>query len=204
MGLKTWIKNKIYIFLDGYMAQSKERNIVFISSMFKHIGKGGHIDSPLRYTGLEHVSVGDNVVLGRDWRIESFNKHNKQTFTSSIQIGNNVSIEPYFHIGAIGNISIGNNVLIASRVFISDHSHGNSSCPEDYLLPPAIRPLYSKGDIVIGDNVWIGEGVSILSGVTIGDNSIIGAHSVVTSNIPANVIAAGIPAKVIRMIEKTT
>ena len=58
--------------------------------------------------------------------------------------------------------------------------------------------------IIIGENVWIGMNVRICKGVTIGDNSIIGANSVVTKNIPANCIAVGIPAKVVKTeIDKT-
>ncbi len=54
--------------------------------------------------------------------------------------------------------------------------------------------------VKIGNNVWLGSEVTILKGVTIGDNAVIGAKSLVTKNIPANCIAAGVPAKVIRMI----
>ncbi|WP_032599622.1 DapH/DapD/GlmU-related protein, partial [Bacteroides fragilis] len=57
-----------------------------------------------------------------------------------------------------------------------------------------------KGPVVIGNNVWIGEGASILPNVTIGDNSIVAAHAVVTKNIPANSIAVGCPARIIRTI----
>ncbi|WP_414648706.1 DapH/DapD/GlmU-related protein [Clostridium sp.] len=54
----------------------------------------------------------------------------------------------------------------------------------------------------MGNNVWIGAGVSINQGVTIGDNTIIGSGSVITKNIPANVVAAGVPCKVIREITR--
>ena len=54
--------------------------------------------------------------------------------------------------------------------------------------------------ITVGDNVWIGANVSVLPGVSIGDNSVIGAGSVVTRSIPANVLAAGNPCRVIREI----
>ena len=54
--------------------------------------------------------------------------------------------------------------------------------------------------IVVGNNVWIGTGATILAGVTIGDNSVIGAGSVVTKSIPSNVIAVGVPCKVMRKI----
>ncbi len=55
--------------------------------------------------------------------------------------------------------------------------------------------------ITIGNNVWIGAGSTVLAGVTIGDNSVIGAGSVVTKSIPANVVAVGVPCKVIREIK---
>ena len=54
--------------------------------------------------------------------------------------------------------------------------------------------------ISVGSNVWIGAGSTILAGVAIGDNSVIGAGSVVTKSIPANVVAVGVPCKVLREI----
>lgn len=65
-----------------------------------------------------------------------------------------------------------------------------------------LRKLGVKGDIIIEDNVWLCEGVVVLSGVRIGKNSIIGANAVVTKDIPANCIAVGIPAKVIKTIQR--
>ena len=54
--------------------------------------------------------------------------------------------------------------------------------------------------VTVGNNVWIGVGATVLAGVTIGDNSVIGAGSVVTKDIPANVVAAGVPCRVLREI----
>ncbi|RQO31935.1 acyltransferase [Taibaiella sp. KBW10] len=201
MGLKKILKDRIYLFLDGYYSDLKIRRSEYIKKEFSKVGINFIIEEPLRYLGLKNVTVGDNVSIGKDWRVEAFNKHNDQEFDGRIQIGNNVNIESCFHIGAIGKITIGDNVLMASKVFISDHSHGNVNNPDEFKLAPAKRPLYSKGDIYIGNNVWIGEGVCILSGVTIGENAIIGANSVVTTSIPSNVIAAGVPAKVIKYID---
>ena len=95
---------------------------------------------------------------------------------------------------------------MASRVYISDHSHG--SYQMDGVLnaphiPPNERPIYSE-EINIGDNCWLGEGVCILPGVTIGAGSIIGALSVVNRDIPANSIAVGAPAKVIKQWDQKT
>lgn len=95
-------------------------------------------------------------------------------------------------------ISIGDNALIAEYVTIRDQDHvygeGLTSAAAGFRTAP----------IVIGDNVWIGAKATITRGVTIGPNSVIGANAVVTCDIPANVVAAGIPARVIREIDSTS
>ena len=94
-------------------------------------------------------------------------------------------------------IEIGNNVKIGALAIITD-SDAHSLDPEMRLDPNLDRLNVKKKPIKICDNVLIGAGSFILKGVTIGENSIIGAGSVVTKDIPANVIAAGNPCKVIR------
>lgn len=118
-----------------------------------------------------------------------------------IIIGNDVNIESDCHISAINEVVIENNVLIASFVYISDHSHGNISAKE-MDIPPLKRELYSKGPIRICKDVWLGEKVIVLPGVTIGEGSVIGAGSVVTKNIPPFCVAVGNPAKVIKEFKK--
>jgi len=88
-------------------------------------------------------------------------------------------------------------VLIASKVFISDHSHGDTS-EKCMKIPPLERPIISKGPIIINDNVWIGEGVSILANVTIGESAIIGTNSVVTKDVPSFTVVVGVPARILR------
>lgn len=81
-------------------------------------------------------------------------------------------------------------------VTISDNNHGRTD-RNTLQLPPVERRLYSKGNVVIGDNVWIGDKATILSGVTIGDGAVIGANSVVTKDVPEYSVVAGNPAKII-------
>jgi acetyltransferase-like isoleucine patch superfamily enzyme len=66
--------------------------------------------------------------------------------------------------------------------------------------PIRLQGIY-KRDVEVGSNVWIGYGACILRGVRVGDNSIVGTNSVVTKDVPANAVVAGIPARVIRMRE---
>lgn len=104
------------------------------------------------------------------------------------------------HISSIEKVEIGDNVLMASFVYISDNSHGCYKGIEQDIPPtiPPIKRKYFVSPVSIGRNVWIGENVMIMPGVDIGEGSVIGAHSVVTKSIPANSIAVGSPAKVIK------
>lgn len=111
--------------------------------------------------------------------MEAIDFYNNSSYHPSIVIGDNVVFNNSCHIGATNRIIIGNDVVVASRVFITDHFHGNTTY-NDLQIPVRNRLLYSKGPVVIGNNVWIGEGASILPNVTIGDNSIVAAHAVVT------------------------
>ena len=103
------------------------------------------------------------------------------------------------HIGCINEVKIGARVLIASRVYISDHSHGGTTL-KDLSVPPNERLLQSKGPVIIEDDVWLGEGVAVMLRVHIGNSSIIDVNSVVTKDIPPNSVAAGSPARVIKSI----
>lgn len=151
--------------------------------------------APVYAKGYKYITIGRNFSAGPGFRIECWDRYMNFSYNPSIVIGNNVSFNYNCHIGAINRISIGDNVLVGSNVLITDHGHGSS---EDIDIPPSKRPLYSKGPIVIEENVWIGECVAILPGVTVGRNSIIGANAVVTKDIPPYSIVGGNPAKVIK------
>ncbi|MBP2623675.1 O-acetyltransferase [Streptococcus oricebi] len=92
-----------------------------------------------------------------------------------------------------GGITIGNNVLFGPRVGLYTSNHAIDAQERSQ------GACYAK-PITIGDNVWLGAGVHVNQGVTIGKNSVIGSGSVVTHDIPDNVVAAGVPCRVIRQI----
>jgi acetyltransferase-like isoleucine patch superfamily enzyme len=119
-----------------------------------------------------------------------------QTTQPQLIIGNKVfiSFNTQFYIGS--EIIIGDNCMIAEDCILRGYS-GHPIDPDKRKanLPDEDN---SVGSIILENNVWLSQGVKINPGVRIGENSVIGTGSIVTKNIPANVIAAGIPAKVIR------
>ena len=121
-------------------------------------------------------------------------------------------IGPRSTITAVNRVEIGKDTAIAQGVTIIDNNTHPIN-PEDrrYMrhTPHHSRErqnIYSaNAPIIIGENVWIGTNARIQKGVTIGDNAIIAANSVVTKNVPANAIAAGNPAKIVKEnIDQTT
>lgn len=173
----------------------------WISRDFKHWGKGSTICSSARFLiGRKYVSIGENVYIGSQVTINALDKFNQEFFHPEITIGNNCHIGDEADITSIEAIKIGNCVVLGKRVFITDNAHG-ASVKKLLQMSPYLRPLYSKGPVVIEDYVFIGEKVSIMPGVTIGTGSIIGANAVVTKDIPPYSVAIGVPAMVVRRMD---
>jgi len=184
------ILNRLTILVDKLISQiSKYR--------FKTCGHGFYLKGPSNVLGGEFIHIGNNFSCFSRLRLEAYSRYGEQKFSPKIFIGNNVSLNFDCHIACIDQIVIEDNVLVASKVYISDHSHGQNLY-EEASIPPGKRKLYSKGPVIIRDSVWIGEGACILPGVEIGRCSIIGANSVVTRSIPPNSIVGGVPAKVLK------
>lgn len=155
---------------------------------------------PFDIRNTQLIDLGHNLTTGFGCRIEVHPVDKKKG--KCLIFGQNVQLNDYVHIAAGENVTIGNDVLIASRVYISDLNHGSYSgdIQDSPLTKPNDRPLSTK-PVYIKDNVWIGESVCILPGVTIGRGCIIGAMSVVTKSIPDYCIAVGVPAKVVKRFD---
>jgi acetyltransferase-like isoleucine patch superfamily enzyme len=152
-----------------------------------------------------HIYIGDRVILfnpGDGGRVELGDGvrlfgdtyiHTAQG--GSVKIDRDTHIQPCCHLLAYkGSIQIGRNVDVGPRCAFYPYDHG--------ILPgDSIRnqPLTTKGDINIGDGVWLGFGVIVLSGVRIGQGAVVGAGSVLTRPIPDGAVAVGTPARVIKM-----
>ncbi|NVK39650.1 MAG: acyltransferase [Oceanospirillaceae bacterium] len=110
-----------------------------------------------------------------------------------IGAGSVVGVYNWFQGG--GSITFGRNVIVGSHCNFIASTHSFNEKYTDFKKQPLV-----KGDIEIGDNVWIGSHVTILNNVKIGDNVIIGAHSLVNADIESNSIAVGTPARVMKKV----
>ena len=172
---------------------------LWIRNFIGHVGENSTICKPcsLQGGGQKNVSIGNHTIIQSNSILGCWVKYGEQEFpNASITIGNECSIGEYNHITACNKITIGDGLLTGRYVIISDNSHGGLSM-EDSIIKPVKRSLKSKGEVVIGDNVWLGDKVAVLAGVHIGNNVIVAANAVVTKDIPDNSIVAGVPGKII-------
>lgn len=169
---------------------------LFYSYRFHSFGKGSRLWKVGQISNPQCISVGSNVKIQEHHYLTAWpSSENKDKVL--ITIGDNCMIGAYNHITAINKITIGDGLLTGKWVTITDNSHGET----DYAslcIPPTKRPMTSKGPVTIGNNVWIGDKATILAGVTIGDGAVIAANSVVTKDVPAYSVVAGVPAKLIK------
>ncbi len=149
------------------------------------------LDPSVQFDGSVTVIGTGMVKIGNKSRIGDFTEFTTN-HTGVIRIGREVRLNRGATICAYTEVSIGDYSMVGEFVSIRDANHGIARGDLVRNQPHDARPIR------IGSDVWIGRGACILPGVTIGDGVIIGANSIVTKDIPANTIAAGIPAKVIR------
>ncbi|MCQ2482208.1 MAG: acyltransferase [Clostridia bacterium] len=165
--------------------------------LFKSCGEKFVLHTGFNICGEKYICIGDGFCAHENLIMQCFDKYDCSVYEPSLKIGKRAYFGANCHIGCIGNITIGDNLTCGRNVLIIDHDHGQGTI-EEGSIHPLDRPLVRKGDIKIGNNVWLGENCVVLSGVIIGDNVTVGANSVVTKDIPGNCIVGGIPAKIIR------
>jgi lipopolysaccharide O-acetyltransferase len=156
------------------------------------IGSGAYL------RGLYAIEMGEDFVAGEGLWLEAIARFNDQNFSPKIVIGEHVRISHNVHIAATHMVEIGDNVLMGSKVMITDHNHGlySRGFHSSPQTAPVKRLLDSDQRTFVGRDVWLGDGVVVAAGSTIGEGCVIAANSVVLGNIPAFSIAAGAPAKV--------
>jgi len=161
---------------------------------FKEFGWRSRLEKCDMLTNPKMISIGRKVRIWKGSQIEALGDKNGKS--PKIIIGDGTGIHMNFHCGAAESVTIGKNVLIASRVYITDHDHKF----DDPKIPPRrCSELISK-PVVIEDGVWLGEGCVILKGVTVHRRAVVGANAVVTKDVPPFTVVGGVPARIIKHI----
>lgn len=185
---------------------------LFYRSLFARCGKRPAFGRGISIRQPKRISIGDKLLA------DDYSVFDARGATASIEIGDFVSvgrfstvtakdglvkissgvnIGSYSRIATQSLVEIGESTLIAAYCYIGPGNHAAT----DLDKPLISQQMEIKGGTRIGSHVWIGAHSTVLDGVTIGDNVIIGAHSLVRDSIPANSIAVGSPARVIKSRE---
>jgi len=143
----------------------------------------------LRIGATASVTVGDRCVIDEGTVIECRGR---------LSVGERTVIGHHCTIAVAEEVSIGSDCLLAELVSVRDHDHAFEH-PDVRILAQGQR----VAPVRIGRNVWLGAKVTVIRGVTIGDDTVVGANAVVTRDLPAGVVAAGTPARVVRTLERT-
>jgi len=181
-----WLQNK----LDALYYHS-------VKHQFAFVGNGVYVGRLSQLVGARNIHLADSVSIGKGSCLCAWSNYQGQTFNPKVFLDKGVIIGPNAHITSISSIHIGENTLIGKWVTITDNSHGQTFSHEFYQIPPLLRHLETKGEVIIGKNVWIGDKATILPGVIVGDGAVIGANAVVTKSVPPCCVAVGNPAKII-------
>lgn len=156
------------------------------------------------FGGMPQVLGCLDIEVGCDCRISgqtTFSGRWSSRETPQLLIGNNVGISWQTTIAVGSKVILKDNVRMGGRVFLAGYpGHPMDPVARAKGLPDSDDQV---GDIVLEEDVWLGSGVTVMKGVTIGRGTIVAAGSVVTHDLPHGVVAAGIPAKVVRHLRET-
>lgn len=163
----------------------------YYKAILGFLGDKTFIPSSTKLEKPENIQIGSNVYIGRMTWLAANPLTGKGKCT--LNIGNGTYIGNFAHVYCTSNITIGNKVLFADRVYISDNLHSY----KDIETPIIDQSIQQIDEVCIGDGAWVGENACII-GASVGKNSTIGANSVVLKSIPDYCVAVGTPAKIVK------
>lgn len=186
--------------VNSTLKKMKPLNLAFCITSFKwrlrrqlfcfsglRIGKSSVVDR-CNLLGLRCIEIGDRSTIGPYSTITALQSNAK------IMIGNDCLLTHSVQIYSALSVTVEDHCMIAGGVFIADTTH--STARGD--IPYSQQGLTKPRSVIIHEGAWVGQNTIIMPGCNIGKCSVIGANSVVTESIPANVIAVGAPARVIK------
>ncbi len=187
--LRPWWLKKSYLRFRAWYTD------YFLRPQCEYMGPWDNIMKPW----YVHIS-GDNIRIGKCFTAIGEPMHRveigvwgREEGRGRIEIGDDVLMSPGSRLSASDEIVIGDAVMMANGVYVTDsdwHTIYDRTVRDDRVTP-----------VRIGRNVWLGDHSTVLKGVTIGDNSVVAARAVVTRDVPANVVVAGNPARVVKELD---
>jgi len=170
--------------------------LLIFAKKFYIFGNKSCIKRPFRIDGAENIIIGNNTFIQKDSWLYAVGI---EGIAARLTIGMKCVFGYNNHITCVRVVSIGDKVLTANNVYISDNLHSY----ENINTPVLDQAIAFKGSVSIGSGSWLGENVCII-GASIGKNCVIGANSVVTKDIPDYCVAVGAPAKIIKRYDLVT
>lgn len=203
--IKHWLQTKIYhvcLYIEEEREQTERK--LMLSAINCNPNKVW-LGKTSQFLGGQYMHIGDGTSFGDGVYLTAWDKFHciedgkeiEQHFNPCLTIGKNCHFGAHNHITCINRITIGDNLLTGKWITITDNSHGTTDI-ETLHTDPTKRSLYSKGPVVIGNDVWIGDKATILPGVTIGDGVVIAANAVVTKDVEPYTVVGGNPARIIK------
>jgi acetyltransferase-like isoleucine patch superfamily enzyme len=184
-----------YYLKRAYLRLQRLYAVRFLTPQLESQGRGCHFIKPWHveiFGGPVHLADFVQIIAAGDQKVR-LTVWPKAPGEGAIYIGRAALLCPGVRISAASRVTIGPNCMLASRAYVTDADwHG---------LYNRIQPVGRTAPVELAENVWIGDSAIVCKGVTIGGNSVIGAGSVVRGDIPANCIAAGNPARVLRTLD---
>lgn len=160
---------------------------------FAQFGRASVIQLPVRLKNVSRIMIGAGVFVGAGSWLQVLDGDGSDV---ALELGDGTSIAGGCVLSAAQSIRLGRRVLLARNVYIADHRHAFED-PSRAVLDQGITRV---ARVTIGDGAWLGQNVVVGPGVTIGSGAVVGANAVVLSDVANNAVAAGAPARVIRIL----
>jgi acetyltransferase-like isoleucine patch superfamily enzyme len=187
--LRPWWLKKLYLKFRHYYTEARLRPRCVSLGDYHTVMKPWYV-----------CISGNNITIGKCFTAIAEPMHRveigvwgREHGLGRIDIGDYVLMSPGSRISASDEVIIGNSVMMANGVYITDsdwHTIYDRTKRDERVTP-----------VHVGDNVWLGDHATVLKGVTIGENSVVAARAVVTRDVPANVVVAGNPARVVKELD---
>lgn len=162
-----------------------------VAGAFASFGEQTVIEPPLRVAGENRIAIGSGIYIGAGSWLLTLDGYGSDV---ALRIGDGTQISGACVISAAQSVTLGEAVLLARNVYISDNLHAFSES-DDPVLNQGVGKV---SPVSIGGGAWLGQNVIVCPGVRIGRNAVVGANSVVLSDVPDYAVAVGVPARIVR------